>query len=205
MNEHDLMYASEEDKAFYNKCIQGLASHAGDRGDGFDADGVQIPYSCGAHSLRCFRQAFDYIGKPILILEIGTNLCCSSAMMLELSPKSTIVTCDITKKKETADSVKVMNERYGDRFNYLNRNEKYFLDKVKDKNIQFGLCFVDGGHLIDDVIKDTELCLDLKIPYILYDDFLPQFGDIQEAIKTFGDKLEQIFVNGNIALYQVKI
>jgi len=66
------------------------------------------------------------------------------------------------------------------------------------------MCFVDGGHLIDDVIADIEYCLKADIKYVAFDDFLPEFGQVQEAIATFGDKLEQINVNGNIALYKNK-
>ena len=196
-----LMYASDEDIAFYKKAIIGLSSHAGIRGDGFDAEGVQIPYSCGYHSVRCLRQAMEVV-KPKCIFEIGTNLCCSAALFLELSPDVTIATCDITTKKETLDSVEVMKERYGERFNYYNRNSQEYINDV-DSLWEYQMAFVDGSHHKKDVEKDIDECLRMNIPYILFDDVMPEFGTVQEAVDKY-ECLENVFINGNIALYKNK-
>jgi hypothetical protein len=32
------------------------------------------------------------------------------------------------------------------------------------------------------------------------DDWLPQYGQVQDAVKSFGNKLEVVNVNGNISL-----
>lgn len=197
MTHEELMYASEEDTEFYLKCVEGLPSHAGRSGTGFDSNGIQIPYSCGYHSVKCLREIVNIV-KPKSIFEIGTNLCCSASLWLELAPKSNILTCDVTYKQETLDAVEVMTKRYPKRFTYINRSDLKSLPKKID------LAFVDGSHLLNDVCEDIGLCLTYKIPYIAFDDIMPQFGFAQEAINMFLDQIELVQEFGNIGLYKLK-
>lgn len=197
-----LMYASKEDQEFYLKCVEGLPTLAGLNGSGNGSDGVPLPYGLGAHSVRCLREIVAMV-QPKKILEIGFNMGWSSSLWLELVPESSVFSCDISNKHETLSAAEFLTNKYKNelRFIYFNRNEDFF-DK-KDE-YYYDLIFIDGSHEFKDVIEDINLALELKIPYISFDDFLPEFGQVQDAIVTFGDKLEQINVNGNIVLYKNK-
>jgi hypothetical protein len=194
----DLMYASDTDKQFYADCTNGLPSLSGINGDGKDKFGVPLPYGTGPHSVRCLREIVDIV-KPKNIFEIGLNMGWSSAMWLELSPKAKVTSCDISYKDETIAAAEFLSNKYPKRFKYANRLEPEAFDKIT-KGKDFDLVFIDGGHLIDDVIADLRLCMDLNIPFFAMDDWLPDYGQVEEAAKTFGGDLEVVNINGNIAL-----
>jgi len=196
-----LMYASDEDIAFYLKCVEGLPTLAGLDGSGNGSDGIKLPYGLGAHSVRCLREIVEIV-KPTHILEIGFNMGWSSSLWLELAPRAQLLSCDISNKQETVEAAEILKNRGTKRFIYYNRNTDSFINYIY--NFSFDLIFIDGAHELEYVIKDIELALSLKIPYIAFDDFLPEFGQVQDAIAMFGDKLEQVTVNGNIALYKNK-
>lgn len=197
MNEEDLMYASKEDQEFYLKCVEGLPTLAGLNGSGKDADGIAIPYGLGSHSVRCLREIIEIV-KPNTILEIGFNCGYSAALWMELAPNARLFTCDISYKAETIVAAEIMKERYKERFFYSNRVDFPYLHEKYD------LIFIDGSHLLQDVMEDIECALALKIPYLAFDDIMPAFGFAQDAINLFLDKLEVVNVNGNIALYKNK-
>lgn len=199
MTEQQLMYASDEDKEFFYKCIKGLPDKNGMDGSGFDKFGLEIPFSCGPHSVKCLREIVEIV-KPKAIFEIGFNHGHSASLWLELSPEANLTSCDISLKDETIVAARMMKERYGARFEYFNRKTKLFFEAIH--YLEFQLAFIDGGHEKKDVIKDINFCLALDIPYISFDDFLPQFGQVQDAIALFPEELIQINVNGNIALYK---
>lgn len=192
----DLMYSSEEDKIFYNNCTAGLPSLAGVNGTGKDKWGIPLPYGTGPHSVRCLREIVEIV-KPTSIFEIGLNMGWSSAMWLELS-NAEVVSCDISYKDETVNAATFLEEKYNGRFKYANRLEKEKFDLSVNK--KFDLVFIDGGHEYDDVVVDLKLCIELNIPFFAMDDWLPQYGQVQDAVKSFGDKLEVLNINGNIAL-----
>lgn len=188
-----LMYSSPEDQVFYLKCVQGLPTLAGLDGSGNGSDGIPLPYGCGSHSVRCFREVIEKL-NPRHIFEIGFNMGYSATLWLELSPKLFLYSCDISKKEETIVAAKILTDRYKPRFTYQNRSE-LLVPYPQD------MAFIDGSHLKDDVIEDINLCLKMNIKYLVFDDILPDFGFAQEAIDTFKDKLELLFENGNIGTY----
>jgi hypothetical protein len=193
----ELMYASDEDKSFYNNSVKDLPTLSGLNGTGKDKFGLPLPYGTGPHSVRCLREISEIV-KPKIIAEIGLNMGWSAAMWLELNPKASITSCDISYKDETIEAAKVLKERYGNRFDYFN-----ILDGYKFKN-KTDLIFIDGSHELNDVIKDIEVALSFNIPYISFDDVMPDFGFVQDAINLYLDKLVLIKVMGNIALYKNK-
>lgn len=197
----ELMYASDEDIVFYLKCVEGLPTLAGLDGSGNGSDGIPLPYGLGAHSVRCLREIIKIV-KPKAMLEIGFNMGWSASLWLSLSNKLKLVSCDISAKEETIMAAKFLQLKYNKRFFYYMRNNEW-LPNLKNK-FKYDLIFIDGGHLIKDVVADIELALELQIPHIGFDDFLEEFGEVQKAIQTFGNKLEQVNVNGNIALYKNK-
>lgn len=194
----DLMYASEADKQFYAECTNGLPSLAGINGTGKDKFGEPLPYGTGPHSVRCLREIVDIV-KPKNVFEIGLNMGWSSAMWLELSKKAKVTSCDISYKDETIAAAQFLTNNYPDRFTYVNRLESESFEKAT-KNKGFDLAFIDGGHLLDDVVSDLKFCMELNIPFFAMDDWLPEYGEVEKAVKTFGNDLELINVNGNIAL-----
>jgi SAM-dependent methyltransferase len=191
----DLMYSSDQDKVFYQNCTNGLPTLAGMDGTGRDKFGIPLPYGTGPHSVRCLREIVEIV-KPKSIFEIGLNMGWSSAMWLELSDAE-VVSCDISYKDETVNAAKFLEDKYS-RFQYVNRLEKENFGNAVNK--KFDLVFIDGGHEFDDVVSDLKLCVELNIPFFAMDDWLPQYGQVQDAVKSFGNKLEVVNVNGNISL-----
>lgn len=192
----ELMYSSPEDQAFYLKCVEGLPTLAGLNGTGKDADGIPLPYGVGPHSVRCFREVVE-IAKPSAMFEIGFNMGWSAALWLELTG-AIVHSCDISQKAETIRAAQVLTQKYQGRFHYYNRNE------LNNSAFPAGwdMIFIDGGHLLEDVKEDIQFCLNWHTPYLVFDDIMPEFGQVQEAIDSFGNKLELIKVMGNIALYK---
>ncbi len=192
----DLMYSSPEDQLFYNNCTSGLPTLAGLNGSGHDKFGIPLPYGTGPHSVRCLREIVEIV-NPKSIFQIGLNMGWSSAMWLELS-NAEVVSCDISYKDETISAAEFLENKYPNRFKYVNRLEGgKFNDAVNKK---FDLVFIDGGHLFEDVISDLQLCIDLNIPFFAMDDWLPDYGQVQDAVNSFGNELEVMNINGNIAL-----
>lgn len=201
-----LMYASKEDQIFYLKCVEGLPTLAGLDGSGNGSDGVPLPFGLGPHSVKCLREIAEIV-QPEAILEVGFNMGYSSALWLELCG-ATVFSVDISDKKETLKAAEILTRRYKNsvdgqgRFHFMlgdsGRMYEYF------KHHTFDLIFIDGDHMIEGVKRDIQLSLDLEIPFIAFDDILIEFGNVKEAIDTFGNQLELMCMNGNIALYKNK-
>jgi hypothetical protein len=194
----ELMYASPEDQEFYLKCVAGLPTLAGLNGTGKDANGIALPYGLGPHSVRCLKEVVKMTDSPTMLC-IGTNMGWSDSMWLELAPKCILHSCDISYKEETIVAAKILTERYSSRYRYENRTENSFKEMIQ--SIKYGLCFIDGSHLLNDVIEDIKLAISLNIPWIAFDDYLPEFGEVQLAIEQFNDTIQPVKIMGNIALY----
>ena len=76
-----------------------------------------------------------------------------------------------------------------DRFEFILCDSK----KVKPQllNKYFDLAFVDGDHGHEGVINDVNLCLDLNIPYLVFDDWHHKEED-QNAVE---ETAEEIYKN----------
>jgi predicted O-methyltransferase YrrM len=184
MTEQELLYASTEDIAFFNECTKGLPESE--------------VYSCGAHSVRCLREIVDIV-KPKFIFEIGFNVGKSASLWLNLAPEAKLISIDISEREELFAAVMIMTHRYNDRFSYFDRNRDR--PTLKAMDIKADLAFIDGSHEMDDVCHDIGLVISLGIPYIAFDDILPQYGEVQDAINWFPE-LEIVKTMGNIALYK---
>lgn len=196
--EQDLMYSSKEDSDFYLSAVLGLPTLAGLKGNGKDKFDIPLPYGCGPHSVRCLREIVE-LTQPKSIYCIGTNMGYSDAMWLELS-SAKVFSTDISRKDETILAASLLKDRYIDRYFYCNRLEDNFTELLNKE--YFDLSFIDGGHLFEDVMKDIEQCISLKIKYLSFDDILPQFGPgVMPAIQQF-PQLELIKEMGNIGLYK---
>jgi hypothetical protein len=200
----ELLYASEEDWAFYHQIIVGLPSMAGKNNDGKDKFGEYIPYHSGPHILRHFIETIQIV-KPKRIFEIGFNMGHSSVMWLELSNRVEVHSCDVSRKDETIDAAAFLNEKY-DRID--GRFTFNWREDIDDGKINpypegwFDLAFIDGAHDDENITKDIELCKQLKIPYLLFDDWYPRFGATQISVAKFPE-LELVKDMNNLRLYKV--
>lgn len=206
MTEQELMYASDEDIAFFHKCTAGLPGVEGFSGTGFDAKGERIPYGVGPHSVRCFREIVSIV-KPKSILEIGFNLGYSASLWLNLA-EARLVSVDISDKEETLYASKNITKKFNNRFNFICSDSADIELASTFKlihyfgGVPFDLIFIDGGHLEHHVMADIKLALDLGIKWLAFDDVLPQFGPgVLPAIAKH-PQLEEVKTMGNIALYK---
>lgn len=189
----ELMYFTQEEQEFYDKCVEGLPTIKGFSGDGLDKYGVPIPYGSSPHIAKYFRVTLGIV-KPNAILEIGFNFGCGAALLLNLSDAQ-VVSLDISDKDETIQAAKILKDRFGERFEFYFRKD--FLNILFP---YFQLCFIDADHKEESVAEDIQLALDLGIPYILFDDWYPRFGAAAEAIKRFPN-LKLVHDMDNLQLY----
>lgn len=194
LTDEELLYASEEDWAFYNeRILPGLPTMAGANGDGKDKFGEYIPYHSGPHILRHFRDTIEIV-KPNTILEIGFNMGHSASMWLNLCDAS-IVSIDVSRKDETQQASVVLYQKFAGRFAFQFREEKIF-------DLSYDMCFVDGAHDEENITNDIELCKSMKIPFLLFDDWYPRYGETQKAVAKFPE-LELVKDMNNLRLYKV--
>lgn len=199
LTHEQLLICSEEDKIFYNKCIEGLPKRSGNNGNYLDKYGVEIPYGSEAHVLQHLRTTIDIV-KPKHILEIGLNLGWSSAMWLEISDAN-ITSIDISDKDETIFAGEFLKNKYPARFDYSiidsNVAHKWL------NGIDFDLIFIDGGHDLESVIDDIFLAINLGISYLLFDDVSPRYGEVGIAIAQFDPRtLVLVKDMNNLRLYK---
>lgn len=206
LSDEELLYASEEDWAFYNECVKGLPTMSGFNGDGKDKNGEYIPYGSGPHIIRWFKEALEIV-KPESILEIG--LCCGhgSAMLLNLS-EARLWSIDISDREETISAAALLWERFPEKFRFSISNSIDFVKSILPiyKTVvsgpYFDLCWLDGAHDLESITKDIHSCIKLNIPYILFDDYYKRYGDTKDAIAKFPE-LELVKDMNNLRLYKV--
>lgn len=213
LTDEELLYASPEDWAFFNKCIEGLPAISDKSGVKISANGEVVPYGSGPHILKYFRETINLV-KPKSILEIGFNVGYGASMLLKLSD-AYVISLDKTSREETFIAVNHLTEKYQyeaphkdmvvgfyNRFHFLNVDSKSAYDHLKGH--YYDLCFIDGGHEEENVTKDIQLCKDLKIPYLLFDDIYSRFGPgVLPSIAKFPE-LELVKDMNNLRLYKVK-
>lgn len=199
LTDEELLYASPEDWAFYNKIIEGLPTMAGKNGDGLDKFGVPIPYHSGPHILRHFRDTIEIV-KPRRILEIGMNMGHSAAMWLNLCDAN-VYSLDVSLKDETFEGGECLYKQFLDRFEYRINSDRDHYPRLKYSE-PFSICFVDGAHDEISITYDIHMCMDLNIPYLLFDDWYPRYGETQKAVAKFPE-LELVKDMNNIRLYRV--
>jgi hypothetical protein len=104
-------------------------------------------------------------------------------------------------KAETLHSAKILTNRFPDRFEFILFDSAKVYDHIKYRN--FDMIFIDGGHLDHHVMADIKLAQDLEIPWLIFDDWLPQFGPgVQPSIAKY--PLEVLEIIGNIAICKWK-
>lgn len=195
----ELLECTTEDRKLFEELTSGLPDRSGFSGNYKDDKGVEIPYNSEAHVLRHIRTAIEIV-KPKNVLEIGFNRGHGSAMFLGLDEKVKVFSIDISTRKETLHAAFVLKNRYDNRFNFLALDSGYAYQTLEGQ--QFDLCFIDGAHDKLSVIVDINLCNNLNIPYLLFDDIYPTYGQVMQAIGEYDDELELIKDMDNLHLYK---
>lgn len=137
LTDEQLLYASEEDWAFYNDAIRGLPTREGFKGNFMDKDNIEIPYGSGPNILKHFKEVFSII-SPDRILEIGFNLGHGSAILLKLG--ATVNSIDISHKWETIYAAMFLMHNYRDKFFYSHRSH------MAKPYGYYKMAFIDGAH-----------------------------------------------------------
>lgn len=197
LTEEELKYASPEDIEFFNDAIKGLPTREGFKGDFMDKDNIEIPYGSGPHILRHFKEMIGFFGKSyeLRVLEIGFNFGHGAAMLLKLG--CNVHSIDISEKLETRYAWLFLHYRYGGhRFKYSHR------ENMAKPYGYYHVAFIDGAHDEDSIFEDIALCQYMKIPYLLFDDWYPRYGETQKAVAQFPE-LELVKDMNNLRLYKV--
>jgi predicted O-methyltransferase YrrM len=195
---HELTLCSYEDKKLFDEITAGLPSREGYGGNYYDHHEKEIPFGSEAHVLKYVRDAVQIV-NPSQILEIGLNRGHGSAMFLALS-KAKVVSIDISDRKETVHAGIRLKHLYPARFDFFICDSAKVFNGLKQYS--FDMCFVDGAHDRLSVIVDINLCKNLKVPFILFDDCYPRYGEVLEAIGQYDDELELIKDMDNLRLYK---
>jgi len=150
---------------------------------------------CGPHSYLPMRLAIELV-KPTSILEIGFNIGHSSLFWLR-NTKADVVSIDVRVDYRVNEAVKVceiaaLESGNANRFHFFHRNS------VDHDKGMYDFAFIDGSHVFNDVLKDIQECTKLGIPYLLLDDWLTLYGDVQRAVMASGLKI--VFISGNQVL-----
>lgn len=135
------------------------------------------------------------------VFEIGFNAGHSAAVWLEMNPKLNLYSIDIGRHDYTEEGVRVISERYKNRFVYNKMNSSNFRSSI-NKNLDVDLIFIDGAHSPDMVKNDIELGLFIGAKYFLFDDFN---GSNVNSVPPTYSRLKQIklyHTQHKIALYE---
>ena len=206
LTDEELLYASEEDWAFYNKCIEGLPTREGKNGNFWDKNGSEIPWGSGPHIIKHFREVTKIV-NPKEILEIGLCLGAGASMWLNIS-EANVYSIDISDRDETIEAGEMLMHKFPTRFRYyIGDSKAYAQENLRPfSNVyipgQFDLCWLDGSHDETSIVFDIEVCKTFKVPYILFDDWYPRYGETQKAVAKFPE-LELVKDMNNLQLFKV--
>ena len=126
------------------------------------------------HDKNIFRPVVQDIYAKInqeTVLEIGFNIGYSASMWLEFDPKNKLklTSVDIGKHEDTVKAAEAVKNLYEDRFEFILCDSREVKPQLKDR--LFDVAFIDGDHNTEGVRNDIQLCLDLGIPYLVFDDW----------------------------------
>lgn len=126
------------------------------------------------HDRNIFRPVVQDIYakiKPETMLEIGFNIGYSASMWLEFDPenKLKLTSVDIGIHEDTVKAAEAVKNLHGDRFDFILCDSREVKPQLKDR--LFDIAFIDGDHNTEGVRNDIQLCLDLGIPYLVFDDW----------------------------------
>lgn len=115
-----------------------------------------------------FRSILQLTGAES-VFEIGFNQGHSSRLFLELGAK--VHSVDIGYYQSTKNKMKEVAEEWS-LFTYELRDSKTLFPSDYDN---IGMVFIDGDHSVEGVVNDINFANDMKVPYILVDDYHPKW------------------------------
>jgi hypothetical protein len=109
------------------------------------------------------------------IFEIGTNGGHSAAMVLTLFDDVKVTSIDIGVHSYTRVAVERLKEKFGDRFDYIERDTKlYYKDLLANLAVApegIDIINIDGDHSVEGASNDLLLAKHLGLKYVMLDDF----------------------------------
>ena len=155
------------------------------------------------HDIKIFKPVVLDIHKkykPKNMLEIGFNIGYSASMWLGFDPEQSLnlTSVDIGNHGDTVKAANAVKELHKDRFEFILCDSKEVKPKLIGKS--FDMAFIDGDHSAKGVENDINLCIDLKIPYLIFDDWheLVNNREVNEirgiCENTFKDKISLLQV-----------
>lgn len=123
------------------------------------------------------------IVQPKNILETGFFKGASTFMMLSMSeanvtsvdPMVNLYSPEV-KHDGCLGNVDKLKNLFPNRFNFIQKSSLDIRDDIKGQN--FDLFFIDGDHWEKGIRNDFQLALDMKIPWLLVDDFVTSVYDV---------------------------
>jgi hypothetical protein len=195
----ELMFASDEDKELFRQWTEWLPNRDGVNGDNLDRRGVPIPYYSGPHIIRHFRTVLDIV-KPKRVFEIGLCVGASASFVLHLSD-AYVFSVDVSDRDETVNAGLTLKDVFPDRFDFEIVDSGTILERMKTHD-PYDMIYIDGDHEEAGVTKDIQMAIDLNIPYIFFDDIMPNYGPgVAISIAKFPE-LELVKDMDNLRLYK---
>jgi hypothetical protein len=152
---------------------------------GLYKEGHMLPNPETLNLWRTLKDITDYKS----ILEIGLNAGHSAAMQLELFPDIKVISLDIGRHNITREAVKVLSERFPDRFESIICHSTAYANRVmrgKYPKPEIDAVFVDGGHTERDVINDLDFCKWLGVKDVFVDD--TDSTTVSHVMRQYEDK-----------------
>lgn len=151
------------------------------------------PYHSGPHSIRNFQCALAIAGlsKSFQVLEVGFCLGHSAEIFYRLGA-STVISIEISDRIQTKEAGKTMIHRHPT-FELVTPKEYESLGGYKPN-----LGFIDGDHSAAAIRNDVAIMRGRRVPWVLFDDFWPHWGDTQQVMKELG--ITPVAILGTMAL-----
>lgn len=141
------------------------------------------------------------------IFEIGTNGGHSAAMILTLFDDVKVTSIDIGAHKYTQVAVDKLKEKFGDRFDYIERDTKLYYKDLLTASISIpegvDIINIDGDHSVEGASNDLLMAKHAGVKYVMLDDFA-MYG-VPQAYALSGGGLDVVEVYNYRCCYNTPV